>query len=330
MANESKDLFRLILVEVVRAPLPTTLLPRLLQLANLWLRRRAGGFDDLLHLVGVGFANDEEFRAALLPYGLDGATRSVVDQAPEEDLSSNEADVGDAASIWVRRHHAGSLPLASWPQGLDGVAYPTDIWWMGLEASRDVSKWRDSIASAVSEPFASQAATWALLFDRTQGHPRGSGLQSEVLEGLSAAAFARWLAGFSAAAGDSFFDYSYGDVVENFGLDPFITALEGAQRCPGEIQEWVEADSPKEALTAVVRSLLQTNDDFDATALQEFFGSSALLFFTLYTSLYPQWSRSALEACMSLTGLESVNFGDIERPWRFVDWADWSVVDENL
>lgn len=328
MANGSPDVFRLLLVDVVRAPLPETLSHRLLQLANYWLRRRVGGVDDRLHLVGVGFANDEEFRLALLPYGLDGAVRSVVQQAPSMS-ESNEDDIANAVSLWVQREHASSLPLASWPRGLEGIAYPTDLWWMGLEASLELSKWQDSMASAVCEPFASQAATWAAIFDATQGHPRESGLHSEVLEGLSAAAYARWLVGFSAVAEYSFFDYCYGDVVESFGLDPLSTALVGAQRCPGEVDDWLEAESPAEALTTIVMSLLKSNEDFDASALRAFFGSSALLFFTLHASLYPQWTRSANDACSSLTELDRLDFGEVERPWRFVACADWSVVDEN-
>ncbi len=327
MSKKSPDGFRLILVEVVRAPLPDVLSSRLLQLANLWLRRRAAGWDDRLYLVGLGFDNEDAFRNALQPYGLDDAATTVLDAS--EDDSDVSVEVGLEVSRWVRRHHDAALPLASWPRGLDGIAYPADVWWMGLEAAGESSDWEDCIKAAVPQSFADQAATWALLFDKTQGHDEAWDMRDGLLAGLSAAAFAMWLVGFSAASENTFFDFSYAEVPRDFGLDPVVLILEGAERCPEAVGVWLHAESSTDALGSATKALLRTHQDFDAGVLADFFGSSTLLFYVLYASLNPQWASPAEDAFLSVTGLESTDYADVEKPWRFVDQGDWSVVDES-
>jgi hypothetical protein len=324
----------LIVVEVVRAPVPPieaasqeTL--RLLRLANSWLQRRADRFPDDLLLIGTGFDSESSFRGALVPYGFDSAKLIVLGPVLAEDPEDEGKDIASLLSAWLDKNHKGALPLAGWPAMPVPVLYPNDLWWLGIKAVNGRSAFEAGLASLIPLPFSVQAATWSEVFEHAHDTTGGGSAQDELREWLAVAGYARWLAGFSAASDDTFFDFDYSVVEQAFELDRFSLGFEAARECLDDVSDAFDSQSVEDATTSAVKALLRTNRYFDESEIRAFFGGKVQLFFTLHTSIWPDRSRPTSEVVAALCGLETADFDDIQQPWRFVADGDWSFIDES-
>ena len=326
----------LILAEVIRLPLPdpgehSVRAQRLLQLANLWLQRRAAGHGDDLVLVGVGAASEEELRAFVRPYGLATAALEVViieDESIAEDLGEV---VGECLDSYLRRKHPGAIPLAVWPKPFRDVGYPDDVWWLGLDcADAGAGEWSDSIKALAPPPFNAQAATWSAILEAIAGQDDSDDPSQQLAAGLAAASLARWLDGFNAASGNTFFSFDYGDAANECGLDPFMVGLEAGIHHKEEIEAEIDGRDAQDLLRLAVRELLASGRYFDTGALSDYFGSSATLFFSVYSSIWPRRDRAAGDACEELVSPSVDEMGEIDSPWRFVAYGDWGDIDDSL
>lgn len=328
--------FSLIVVQVVHLPVPSPskespYAQRLLLLANAWLQRRMEGHGDTLLLLAIGNCTDHEFRSKLKPFGLGGAEVAVVECADDEVEQDLDESVGDFLDGYLASSHPGAIPLAVWPKQFRDIGYPDDAWWLGLESTPGNSgHWVDSIAALTPSPFQEQAATWDAVLgsitDRESEDGSAQGLQS----GLAAASLARWLAGFSAAAGDNFFHFDYGDVERCCGLDQLMLCFEAANRHRKDVESDMDEREGEDLSQLAVRELLASGRYLDTAAMRDFFGNSAVLFFSLYTSIWPKRSRPAGEACNELCSSSPEDMGEIDDPWRFVSEDNWEPIDDSL
>lgn len=331
-----KNRFSLIVVQVLQLPVPgpseeSPYAKRLLLLANAWLRRRIEGYGDGLLLLGIGNCTVDDFRAQLTPFGLGGANVAVVeisDDAVERDI---DEDIGDLLDGYLARSHPGAIPLGAWPKQFRDIGYSNDAWWLGLESTPGNSgQWADSIAALTPSPFREQAATWESVMDSITDFEPEDGPMQGLQSGLAAASLARWLAGFSAAAGDNFFDFDYGAVERSCGLDPFMLGFEAAIHHGDDVEAEMDERDCRDLSRFAVKELLASGRYLDTASIRDFFGSSSTLFFSLYTSIWPKRRRPASEACKELCSPTSEEMGEIDAPWRFVSYDDWEPIDDSL
>jgi hypothetical protein len=327
---------KLILVEVVCTPIPDVNVPsvraqRLLRLANAWLRRRALGEGDSLHLIGEGVPTADEFRSALVPFGLDAATISVVDRQDDGTAAGGDPDVESVIEPWLKASHGTAIPLAVVPEKFRAAGYPDSMWWLGIEcAEPDIGEWTECIAAAAPEPFRSQASSWdAVLYAAVGRLDREGTAVSEFRTGLAVASLARWLAGFSAVSGDRHFDFDYEGVHQNFGLDDFRLGFEAALHHGGALGDEFEAGDVQRLRGRASKELLRSGRYFDPQALCDFFGGSASLFFSMYSSIWPKLNLPCGNVFDELLSLRRTSFADIDHAWQFVDQDDWTPIDDS-
>lgn len=298
--------FTLIAVEVLRSTVPglnesSAAAQRLLQLANAWLQRRAGAFQDDLVLVGVGFDSEDALRALVAPFGLKAASLVVVDGADDEDTIDTGELIGAELDVYQPRKHPAAIPLAAWPRGLGDAGYPDDVWWLGLEClPANSGEWTASLKALLDDPFRAQASSWEAVLSATDDlEPRGDGIAS-LRAGLTVAALARWLCGFNAVTDNTFFDFGYGEVVDACELDPFLLGLEAGTEHPDELADEVDHLDAGGLQRIAVWASLTNGGHLDTGAIRRFFGSTAVLFYSLHSSIWPTRTCSAADGCHEL------------------------------
>ena len=326
----------MILAEVIHLPLPdpseqSMRAQRLLQLANVWLQRRAAGHGDDLLLVGIGAASEDELRALVRPYGLATAALEVVTVECENVAEDLGEAVGECLDSYLRRKHPGAIPLAAWPKQFREIGYPDDVWWLGFECpDAGAGQWADSIKALAPPPFDAQAATWGAVLGAVAELDESEDSSQQLAAGLAAASLARWLSGFNSSSGNGFFSFDYEEAANECGLDPFMIGFEAGIHHKEEVEAEGDGRDPQDLMRLAIRELLAGGRYLDTGALSNYFGSSVTLFFSVYTSIWPKRDRAAGDACEELVSPSADEMGEIDSPWRFVAHDDWGDIDDSL
>lgn len=297
----------------------------LLLKANAWLSRRLAGHADELLICGRGFADVAQLAAELVPYGLSGANLMVTDEAPEE---QDDAAVGDKVRGWCREHHRAAIPVVSWKAMIPEAPYPTTgWWWVGIEsASSEAAALADTLRELSPDSFAHQAQTWVDVVLADRGATMDDRGADEYEEAMSVVALARWLTGFSAAAGDTFYCFSCSDAVEAAGIDLLRLGFEAGLSHHDQLQDAFHGlDSPEEGLpAAALQVCLEGRTDALRDMLDKRFAGAPALFWSLHSCIWPNFEKPAVEDMDDLVNPRRLDMGDLEVAWLFVTdgWAE--------
>lgn len=322
----------LIAVEYPNAAGDSSLNVALLQKANAWLQRRNAGVSDDLFLVGVGFDDEAAFRAMLKIYGLASAEIVVIppDEFDESDATALGESVESIAASWISKHHGNAIPVVNWSELIPDTAYPADRWWwVGLEATNhEQSSLAEILGALLPDAFKKQAPTWATIIAECN-ELSAYGEEHEVHEAaMKTVALARWLTGFDAATENNFYDFSASQAIDAARLNILRLGFEAGRNHEPELVDYFDGnDETDDGLAAecLLACLDERMAEIRAT-LSNAFGSDSLLFWSLYRSIWPDLKRSSVDNMEGLLGLNDVDTGDIDRPWRFVTdgWIEFS------
>ena len=326
----------LVVIEVLHLPLPSLgesspYMHRLLMLANAWLQRRAAGFQDTVVLIGVGAASEDELRSLVAPLGLKSVVLRTINRQEEDDSDDVGDEVSALLTTYLRSEHLAAVPLAVWPQSFRDIGYPDDAWWLGIECLKgDSGPWSHSLAGLSPVPFRQQAATWEAVLSTFVSLDCQDTSMERLHAGLAVASLARWLFGFSAATGDQFFHFDYSDVASTCELDHFMLGLEASRHHWDDLESEIDERESNDLQSYAMRELLTSDRYFCSTALKEFFGGPAALFFSAHTSIWPKVNQPAGDACVELTSPEGEDIGELDSAWRFVADGDWDDIDDSV
>lgn len=327
--------FKLALAAVVHCGEPgDDALPRLglLQQANAWLQRLTSGTRDDLFLIGVGFEDVGAFRAMLEPYGLSGATMSVVtpDDAGLPDHGEWNEPVADLVESWIKHNHPAAIPVVNWRRFCDSQAYAAcDWWWVGVEAADESdSGASQAVRELAPSSFASQASTWAAITVMAAGLEIDAADYLGYESGMTIATLGRWLTGFDAATGNNFYDFDLSEVVQAAEIDLLRLGIEAARNHASDLSdEFEDPDLDDSDLSeACLRACLADRTYPLREALADAFGGDGALFWSLYRSIWPNYKKSSDDNMEDLLGLRESDMGSLDRPWQFVTngWVDFS------
>lgn len=298
----------------------------LLRIATAWLNRRQAGMADDLLIVGSGFTSEDELVGYLKPYGLAGARLETLD-AHIGDMYLEE-EIGVAVKRWKGQVHEGSIPTVHLNGFIDDSAYPTDgFWWAGVEAS-SIEKDEDltALACLIPDSIHPQAGTWtAILMDRL-GHRSNGEECSDYEASITLLVLAYWLNGFDAASNNGFFNFSATEGFDATDLDRLRVGFEAGQlhqAKAGECAEWLDVSNEGFDADCLIACLAVRVDDL-RNELSKAFGGDSALFWSLYSSIWPKYSLQMHEAMDHLLNLKTIEAGEIDRAWQFVQhgWVD--------
>lgn len=321
--------FRLVLAHVVTTNIlhPTERLEAdLLRRANAWLARRVGGHPDDLLIIGDGFEDEAKLKAALGRYGLAEVECAVGDSSDDTEGDAPEVVVED----WVRARHAGAIPIVLPTPMAAEHTYPTDgWWWSALEAADDES---ESVAEALTKyipwTYSEQTLTWAEVLAWISRGASSDGYLREYEEVMLALTFARWLCGFDVATENSWFGFAYEEIASDAGIDLLRLGLETALEVGATSAHKYQDGSydRKELHGMALKTCLEARTSVLRADLSDAFGGDSQLFWSLYSSIWPDWTLPIDQAMLKLLSLERVGYRELERPWLFVTegWADFA------
>ena len=168
--------------------------------------------------------------------------------------------------------------------------------------------------------------TWAAILTDHLGNESSEDETENYEASIMALTLAYWLTGFDAATENSFFDFSAGTAFDASGLDRLRVGFEAGRShqakasCLAECLDFCDDDFSDSCLIACLDLRISEVRE----SLSKTFGGDATLFWSLYSSIFPNLKVPMREAMDDLLGLRSVEMAEIDRPWRFVTegWID--------
>lgn len=306
----------------------------LLRAANLAMQRMARGTEDAFLFVTVGRHDYGQVAEALAAYGFPKVSvvcieADDVNRRLEFGEETLPAEVDQAIETWLNLEHTGAIARVceDYPAGA--------FWWSGVEYDDDVFDWpfdAGDFAKELPDQQHSKAATWltilghAVNLHETQAcGPDGLGRD---IAAVWAAALCEWLHGFEAASGNSYNAFGY-ETNSNLYPSAFFLGFELA-RLSGNNLEAIceEAESDVDNLASMaLKAITQDKRDELRAALSDFFGGDGVLYFALYSAIWPDFSKPMTEAMNQLLGTDDHDdLAELDAGWRFVTegWCDES------
>ena len=300
--------------------------------ANAWRGRCSAGYHDDLLVIGDGFRDQKELEAILTPYGL--AHVAVALECEAEDIDPRDATepsweaIGIAANKWYRSKHADAIPALTWSSLVPDAEYSSDgWWWVGVEAPGDSrGEHTPILLQLLPGRFGAQAASWAEVLACLRKTPGDDDDHNEHANAMMAIVLARWLCGFDAASGNSFYRFSATEAFEVAGVDPLRLGFEAGRLRIGELEAafdgQVELDHGLVAATLLECVKARTGQLRDS--LSRSFGGDSALLWSLHSTIWPNFEQPAWDYCDDFVNLRSSQAGDLEHAWAFVHygWAE--------
>lgn len=134
---------------------------------------------------------------------------------------------------------------------------------------------------------------------------------------------------FDAATEDNFYDFDVSEAINALGSETLRLGFEAGHNHWEELCELVYGDDAANddlgpaLLLTCPRQLNSRMRD----ALSSAFGDNSALFWSLYTSIWPEFKSPMIEAMDDFLNLKTGSEeSDLDRPWRFVTdgWSDFS------
>lgn len=305
----------------------------LLRAANLAMKRKLNGHkDDFLFLLPSKYRADG-FARSIEEYGFPDPTLITLDDegSPENLFYDEEAlrdEIARAVDQWISRHHPGAIPVAT-------TAYASRLtWWAGIEHADDVFDWAFSASQFESELPTSakgRAETWlTVLGYAIDLHEIRADCRDQMgIEQASsyAATLCEWLHGFEAASGNDFNNFDPESVMQSLAISEVFLGFKAARLFGGTMEAFLdEYDCDLDDFTGPALKLVTADLRGEVRrGLSQFFEGNALLFFTLYRSVWARYGMRTVDSLDDLccdVGLES--FATLEAPLSLVSegWCD--------
>lgn len=305
----------------------------LLRAANLAMKRKLNGHkDDFLFLLPSKYRADG-FERGIEEYGFPDPTLITLDdEGSPENLFYDEDALRDEIALaidqWISHHHPGAIPVAT-------TAYASRLtWWAGIEHADHVFDWAFSASQFESELPASakgRAETWLTVLGHVIDlHEVQADCRDQMgIEKASsyAATLCEWLHGFEAASDNDFNRFDPQSVVQSLAISEVFLGFQAACLFGNTLEAFLEEyDCDLDDFTGPALKLLTADLRGEVRrGLSQFFGGNALLFFTLYRSIWACYGMRTGDSLNDLCcedGQES--FATLEVPLSFVSegWCD--------
>lgn len=246
------------------------------------------------------------------------------DDATPED---RQEEVMEIVRQWLAKEHPAALP---YPNG----QYPLDsVWWMGVERVDDQHRpaaveWSfgvEAFAELLPSSQRRRAQTW-LAFVESVGKENWSSEPESYLTqqrgSVLAAMLSAWLHDFEAASGNDFDGFDEGDAIKALAIDPFMLGYDLASVESRTLEELChEYDCDLDGLSAVALRLTIEERTYGLhRALTDLFGGTAMLFCSLYWSIWPKPEMPMSEAFAHLfNDCSHDRLAELSGPWRFAE-----------
>lgn len=310
----------------------------LLRLANQALQRQQLGIVDSFLFVICGSIDSKQQTlftptirdlANLDKYGFPVIELVSVDTTDENgdevELDDVQECIGNEISKWLKEKYPAAITSLS-STGSDEL----DVWWSGIEAIPDKLELPfelEDFAKNLPGTHQARASTWLAILGEVSNFQYGEGWISDNQFRLKAIALCEWLNGFEGASGNGYNDFEAGYAGNSMELDDFYMGCIWGQENPKELiddkfeESDCDSDDMKSSILAEISAgMRQEIRDL----LTEYFGSETVLFWALYTSIWPKFDKPVAEALENIVGLRESDYEDVAEPWMFVTdgWTD--------
>jgi hypothetical protein len=316
----------------------------LLEAAHLALRRKLEGRSDaFLFVLWGGSPQVDAEVEAIRAYGFPDADIRIVaaelrssqaqllvehgDATPED----SEDEVMEVVRQWLAKEHPAALP---YPNG----QYPLDsVWWMGVERVDDQHRpaaieWGfgvEAFAELLPSSQRRRAQTWLAVVEAVGKKNWSTEPESYLTQqrgSVLAAMLSAWLHDFEAASGNDFDGFDEGGAIKALAIDPFMLGYELACVESRSLEELChEYDCDLDGLSAVALRLTIEERTYGLhRALTDLFGGTAMLFCSLYWSIWPKPEMPMPEAFADLfNDCSHDRLAELSGPWRFAESGCW-------
>jgi hypothetical protein len=292
------------------------------------LRENTGISDSFLFLVCGGNEN-ANLNEKLLSYGFKKFEIISID-IDEDD--SNIDDCSDFISYeidqWLYKNHkAVIIDLIGKGYCPDDSNFYDDLYWfIGFESKEDTICNIDvaEYAEILPDTHRDKASTWLSILKEALIKKNPEVLKNRNHFALYAACLCEWLHGFEAASENSWNYFEPELVIDALEIDTFYLA-QIFDKIEGVGLQNLFSDSDSEFdLNNVIEYITEDIRVEMINALLSIFNSDTILFCTLYTSIWPEFDKKWFDSCADIIGLETIDYGDIEKAWTFVQdgWHD--------
>lgn len=314
----------------------------LLRAGNRALQRKAKGVEDVFVFAfsRSSMIDDDAVAKAIAAYGFPKALCLVTGRhldvaSDKETYDANELwiieaeleDIGIAIERWLRENHPGAVAFSG------GEYQEANFWWSGVEHIDEVFDWPfsiDAYAESLPDTHRQRAATWLSLLGHAVELDEIQATGPDALGRDQAAAWAatlcEWLHGFEAASGNGYNHFSSEYSRELMPSD-FFLGFELARNSGDDLDSLCGAhESDVDDLDmAAMQAITWGRRGELRTALSDFFGSDSLLFWALYSAIWPAFDKSMSDALAEKLGNVSYDdMAELDAPWRYVSdgWCD--------
>jgi hypothetical protein len=315
----------------------------LLRAGNRALQRKAKGAEDVFVFVlsKASMRNDEAIAKAMAEYGfpnalcliaggvhLDVATDKEFHDANDQWVIEAELeDIGIAIDRWLQENHPGAVAFSG------GEYQEANFWWSGIEHVDEVCDWPfdiEAYAKSLPNTHQQRAATWLSLLGHAVDLDEIQTTCPDALGRDQAAAWAatlcEWLHGFEAASGNGYNRFS-SEYSWDLMPSEFFLGFEMARISGDELDSLCDAhDSDVDDLSMAAMQAITGERRYKLrTALSDFFGSDSVLYWALYSAIWPAFDKSMSDALAEKLGIVSCDeMAELDAPWRYVSegWCD--------
>ena len=294
----------------------------LLRVANLALQRQAKGIADACLFV-VPAGKSDEAKNVLVRYGFHDTT--VVEMEPCDYgepvyMDDVNVEIAHLVETWLDQRHPAALTFL-------GDDYDSDMfWWLGIEHGLADFEWDidiNVVANAFPSTHAKKCKTWLSILEFTlqlnnTTEPLDLAREQAV---VAVATLCEWLHGFEAASGNSGNDFDAAWTSKNLRISDFYLGFEASRILGWDIEDIYYSDEcesidllPSYALAHITKE----RREFLVASLSEFFGSDALLLWTLHNAIWPRYDAKNIDAMGELLNLETRDYWDLNDQWTFV------------
>jgi hypothetical protein len=203
------------------------------------------------------------------------------------------------------------------------------FWRTGIEAKDfDDDRWGISV-SAFTQPLpythSAKAVTWLQIITEAVTDFRIPENDMERYHNaIIAATLCEWLHGFEVVSGNGYNHFEPCTAIDLLAIDKFYRGYRYAEISQSsdssDIDELLEeAEGDIERLPELALCALIKEYSWDIrSSLSNYFSGDSVLFWALYSTIWPKLDKPAVEAFSSTLDLSEIEYSELEQPWLFV------------
>lgn len=290
------------------------------------MQRKARGTEDAFLFVTVGQHDFGQVSQAVAAYGFPKITIVCIEaEDVDKRLSFGEeillAETDRAIESWLNVEHIGAVARVC-------EEYPTsEFWWSGVEQTEEPFRCTfdtGQFARSLPTNQHSRAGTWLTilghLIDFEDIENESPSILASDRQAAWAATLCAWLHGFESACGNG-----YNHFLEEFNprlfFSEFFLGFELARLSGDDLNNLCDSHGVDlDDLYSIASKAITNSLRYDLRGnLAEFFGGNGGLYWALYSSIWPEYTKPMHAAINDL--LTSVNYdenGEQDSAWRYV------------